>query len=77
MKVENVAHFDPPINDKREMTAEDWAGWYQISGVKKRKLVASCLWWNGHEWNIQPNLRNGWDTAALGDVRGIVRLAEV
>ena len=72
-----MAHFDPPINDKCEMTAQDWAGWYQVSILRDGKLVAVCHWWDGREWNYAPNKRRGWNTADLGDVRGIVRLAEV
>lgn len=71
-----VHHFAPPVNDKRMMTKDDCAGWYQLSIVRDGKLVATCRWWNGREWNHGPNMRRGWKTEDLGDVRGIVQLVE-
>lgn len=72
-----IYHYTPPINDKRAMVKGDWAGWYQLSVAKDGKLTAEVRWWNGRRWNHHPNLRGGWDTEDIGDIRGIVRMAEV
>jgi len=71
-------HYDPPINDKREMVPRvDWAGWYEISILEKGVLVSRVRWWDGTHWNHGPNLKRGCATEDLGDVRGIVRLVPV
>lgn len=69
-------HFSPPLNDKRSMSKDDWAGWYQLTIFRAGGLSAECRWWNGKEWNHAPNMRRGWKTEDIGDVRGIVHLVE-
>lgn len=69
-------HFNPPTNDKRTMNEGDPSGWYQVTIIGDGKFVAICRWWNGREWNHGPNMRRGWNTGELGDVRGIVHLVE-
>lgn len=71
-----IHHFTPPVNQKLTMSKTDWAGWYQVSVVRDGKLVAECRWWNGREWNHRPNMRRGYQTTDLGDIRGIVHLVE-
>ena len=68
-------HFTPPVNNKR-MSKDDWAGWYQLTIVRDGKLKAETRWWNGKRWNYGPNMRGGFTTDELGDVRAIVHLVE-
>jgi hypothetical protein len=69
-------HFQPPVNNKRSMSNDDWAGWYQITILDSGKLSVRCVWWDGRKWNHGPNTRGGLDTSELGDVRAIVHLVE-
>ena len=69
-------HFTPQTNDKRKMSKDDFAGWYQITRYIDSQLISDCRWWNGAQFNHRPNMRRGWTTEEMGDIRGIVHLIE-
>ncbi len=68
-----AAHYDPIVNSKTTMNADDPGGWYELTEVHEGKLHSRCLWWNGKEWNHGPNMRRGFQTSFFS-LRGITRL---
>jgi hypothetical protein len=67
-------HYEPDVNDKRSMTKDDPAGWYQITFWTSGPATAQVYWWNGREWNWRPNMRRGLGMDELRGVVGITRL---